>query len=264
MMPNIKIKFARHNALILQINNTNVGQGLCDLLAEHRSTSLPIYRDRIRYNPRYLLELAKEAKTAFGWQWEVPEYSLQTCVTLHKDLERLLGTTGYQDIDGRYDHLLTEMHYCLHIMQDPASIGKRSGGFQIEWFSDKGFPLDNKYQFCTFTEFGNVELLNPWVGHAPMQIYNEKDNIDINMTCKFHDYVKPGLRISTYSRQIDRSKVLEWFQTYAPDFVSRHGSRQIEENTGWAVIGKVTNPAEFQKILADPEEIVLEDFVVDV
>lgn len=259
-MPRFSAKFQRHSPLILEIRDDSLGRRLVDLLCDHLSRSLPTYRDRLRYTARYMHELAVRAKETFGWHWDVPEYSAHCCVLLHKDLERLLGHDGFHNTAGDHDHLLTELHYGLHVQQYPSVNGLRDSGLQIEWFSDQGFGLPDDFEFVTSRALGTIELLNPWVGHAPMQIYNEQDSVDIAMTCRFHDFVKPGLRIATSAAQVDRARVLAFLHKHGPDFVRQHGAEKIWYNTGFPVIGQVVNLDTLLTIINDPDILELEDF----
>lgn len=263
-MYKINLKFKNHPVLVLSIYDTPIGENFVKLLNNNYTTSLPVYRDRIKYNTKYMFELAHQAKKAFGWEWEIPDYDLAHTTLLHKDLERLLGTTGFQEVPEQYDHLLMEMHYCLHIIQDKESIGTRNGAFQLEWFNDTGFSLDNTFNFGTKKTFGDVELLNPFVGHGPVQIVHENDHTNIDQTCKFHNFVKPGLVISTYDHTIDREIILNYFQQHAEQFVKKHGVEKIKHYTGFPKIGYLDNPDDFKNLLIDSDVIELESMSFNV
>ena len=150
------------------------------------------------------------------------------------------------------------MHYCLHIVQDPEQIGTRQGAFQLEWFNDSGFDLDTEFTFGTNKQFGDVEFLNPFVGHGPVQIHHENDYTNISQTCKFHDFIKAGLVISTYQHTIDRQTILDYFKQHAPDFVQLHGADKIMHYTGFPKIGRVVNLDQFRTLLESPGIIELE------
>jgi hypothetical protein len=252
----ILVTFQNHPALVIDIQSTNLGLRFIDLIKQNCQTyGLPSYRDRIKYTEQYMHTLAIRAQEAFGWQWDIPTYDLQSSIWLHKDLERLLGATDFSQVPQEYDELLMELHYCLHIVQDPGKVSTRQGAFQLEWFNDSGFDLDRDFEFGTVKRFGDVEFLNPWVGHSPTQIFFENDYINIPMTCKFHDRVKPGIVISTYEQKIDRLQVLDYFSTHAPEFVKLHSKEKIMHYTGYPCIGRVSNLDTFRQILTDPNEI---------
>ena len=262
-MPKIYVKFRSHDPLILYIQDDPVGNQLTDLIKKNYMTARPVYRDRIKYNEDYMIELIEKAKNAFGWECNIPSYQTEFSIYLHKDLERLLGTTGFQDIPAQHDELLMELHYCLHIIQHPKSVNTRNGAFQIEWFNDTGFVLPDGFEFQNEKQFGDIELLNPWVGHGPAQIFFENDHINIPMTCMFHDYVIRGLVLSTFNQKIDKNKVLYFFQMYAPEFVQKHTADKILHYTGYPKIGYIENLDVFEKLLISTEVIELERLTFD-
>lgn len=263
-MHKIALKFKNYPALRLLIYDTKLGKNFVKLIKDNYANSLPTYRDRIKYNTKYMFELARQAKEAFNWQWDIPEYDLEHTTLLHKDLERLLGTTGFQDVSEQYDHLLMEMHYCLHIVQEKENIGTRQGAFQVEWFNDTGFALDSNFEFGIKKTFGDVELLNPFVGHGPVQIFHENDYTNIPQTCKFHDFVKAGIVISTYDHTINRETILNYFQQHANEFVEKHGAEKIMSYTGFPKIGYIENLDDFKNLLAEKNVIELESMQFDI
>lgn len=253
-MSKIFITFKNHVPLELQIDCTPLGNEYVKLIKDNYQARPPIYRDRIKYNSDYLLDLAQQAKLAFGWEWELTtDFTL-----LHKDLEVLLGTTGFENVSAEYDNLLTEIHYCLHIVQNPETINSRSGAFQIEWFNDSGFALDQSFEFNTHKKFGDVEFINPYVGHGPVQIFFENDHTHITQTCKFHNFIKPGIVISTYNQIANRELILDYFKKHDPAFVNGHTEETILHYTGYPKIGHVVNLDDFKTVLTDPTVIELE------
>lgn len=257
-MSTLYIKYKNQPELVLDINDTAVANQWVELIKHNLVDSLPVYRDRVRYNTKYMLELAHQAQMAFDWDWTIPQYDLANTTLLHKDLERLLGHTGFENVPEQYDHLLMEMHYCLHIIQHPELIGTRRGAFQLEWFNDSGFDLPMSFVFNSKKQFGDVELLNPFVGHGPVQIFQENDHTEISQTCKFHNFVKAGLVISTSDHSIDRNKILDYFVQHAPNFVEHHGADKIQYYTGFPKIGHVVNLEDFGQLLDCNEIIQLE------
>jgi hypothetical protein len=257
-MSTMYIKYKNHPELVLDINNTEITNQWIELIKNNLCDSLPVYRDRVRYNVEYMFELAHQARAAFNWEWTVPEYDLAYTTILHKDLERLLGHTGFENVSEQHDHLLMEIHYCLHIIQNPETIGTRNGAFQLEWFNDSGFDLPMSFAFNSKKQFGDVELLNPFVGHGPVQIFQENDYTEIAQTCKFHNFVKAGLVISTYNHSVEHNKILNYFVQHAPDFVKKHGAEKIQHYTGFPKIGRVINLEDFRQLLKCSDIIEIE------
>lgn len=258
-MPKIYVKFYDQPTLVLNIIDNKIGQDYTKLVKKNYENSVPVYRDRPKYTEQYMQNLARQAQQHFGWDWTADHYDLSNAPLLHKDLERLLGTTGFTQVPEQYDHLLHELHHCLHIVQHPKNIGKRLGFLQIEWFNDDGFDLDTNFVFQTKMTFGDLQLQNPFVGHGPAQIYLENDYNNIPQTCKFHNFVKPGIVINVsqvYSVDVDL--VIEQFQRHAPEFVSHHDVEKIRRYTGFPMIGRVDNLTDLKTVVNCPEEIQLE------
>lgn len=263
-MTKIHVKFYDQPKLILNIVDSDLGRAYVELVKKNYKNSAPIYRDRPKYTEQYMHELAQQAQQHFGWHWTADYYDLNNAPLLHKDLERLLGSTGFSQIPEQYDYLLHELHHCLHIVQNPEHVGKRLGFLQIEWFNDDGFDLDPNFVFQTNMKFGDLQLQNPFVGHGPAQVYLEKDFTNIPQTCKFHNFVKPGIVINVnqvYSVDVD--SVIDQFQKHAPDFVSEHGIEKIRSYTGFPVIGQVVNLDDLESIVNCANEIQLEKIEFD-
>ena len=258
-MPNIFVTFKDYPTLTVGVKDTPLGQRYYNLVKYNYKQQFPCYRDRIKYTPEYMLELAKQAKQAFGWDWSFDQYDLTVTPQLHRDLERLLGQTGYADVPAKYDNLLTEMHYCLHIIQHPDIVHTRNGAMQIEWFNDCGFPLDPEFEFSTTINFGDIVFQNPYVGHPPAQIHNEQDYADLDSVCRFPDVVKPGIIIAvTNTHTIDKHVVLQEFTHHNADFVRRHTKQKILHYTGFPVIGHVVNTSDLHTIVNSPSTVELE------
>lgn len=254
----ITISFSNSIDLRLSIQQSLLGDRYTNLVQENYLKEFPSYRDRIKYDSKYLRELAKQAKVAFGWNWELPEYDLTVTPTLHRDLERLLSETGFNNVPAEYDNLLHDLHYCLHIVQHPDEVNTRVGNLQIEWFNDNGFSLPADFEFQTQVKFGDCLFQNPYVGHSPVQIDNENDWDSLDQTCKFHTFVKPGIVIYTgpgYS--ISKEHILEKFKRHNPGFVKKHGESTILYYTGFPVIGTVINKDDLQILVDYPTPINL-------
>jgi hypothetical protein len=254
----ISIEFNNQKSLDIIVEPTLLGAHYIDLVYQNYKESFPIYRDRIKYNSEYLLKLAKEAKIAFNWDWELPDYNLSVTTALHKDLERLLGQTGFSEVPARFDNLIHELHYCLHIVQHPNSIKTRIGNLQIEWFNDSGFPLPSTFEFQDKIKFGDCLLQNPFVGHGPVQIDNENDWTELEQTCKFHTFVKPGIVIYTGPGAIiNKHHILDKFKKHNINFVNKHTEQKILYYTGFPIIGQVTNTDNLRTLVECPDPIEL-------
>lgn len=252
-MPTINVKFKNYNQLVLDIDNTALGKKYVALVKNNYRKSFPLFRDRPKYTVEYMLQLAREAKEKLGWEWCFDSYDISITALLHKDIERLIGSAGFDAIPEELDNLIHELHYCLHIIQDGKTSKKRTGWLQIEWYNDIGFPLDNTNIFRNRLVFGDVRLQNPYVGHGPLQVYLENDFTNISQTCKFHNFVKPGINITVQDFPVtDPMDVLTAFKTQSPEFVAQHTEEKILAYTGYPVVGKVQNLDDLTMIVTAP------------
>lgn len=258
-MSDISIYF---NTITLQmkVEETSVGNQYLNLVKKMYAKSFPIYRDRIKYTTSYLLELANETKLAFGWEWTADDYNLSVTALLHKDIEILLGKTGFKNVPAKYDNLLHELHYCLHLVQhNEAELAKvHRGNIQIEWYNDCGFKLDPAFEFQTTINFGDCILQNPYVGHGPLQIFQEHDWTNLTQTCKFHNFVKPGIVIYTGpSLTINIYDILNEFIQNDADFVLQCTEEKILHYTGFPIIGKIINLNKLDELVNDKNTVEL-------
>jgi hypothetical protein len=254
----LSIEFSNSTVLKVNLAPTPLGADYQRLVHSNYNEKFPTYRDKIKYDSEYLLTLALQAKTAFGWDWDLPEYNLSVTPSLHRDLERLLGQTGFSNVPEEYDNLLHELHYCLHIVQHPDLVHTRIGQLQIEWFNDTGFMLPADFEFSTQIKFGDCLLQNPYVGHGPVQINNENDWESLDQVCKFHTFVKPGIVIYTGPNfEIDRNRILDKFKQHNPAFVKKHTEETILYYTGFPTIGQVENVHDLTQLVNDPLPINL-------
>ena len=241
-MPIINVNFARCPTIKISVDPTDIGIQYFNLVKENYNREQPIYRDINKYTFDYLKSLAVEASEVLGWDWIVDNYTIENKAIFHKDIELLLGNTGFDQIPHEYDNLLHELHYGLHVYKLDKN-QKRGGWLQIEWYNDDGFELDYSFEFQPELKFGDIKLQNPFVGHGPLQMYYEQDFINISQTCKFQTFVKPGINISTdrFEKITFKDKIIELFQLHDPDFVELHGVEKIKHYTGYPVIGRVIN-----------------------
>lgn len=251
-MPVIDLKFKNQPVLHLSIEDSNIGWQYFNLVKENYTKSKPIYRESNKYTLEYMLSLVTKAKEVLGWDWRADNYNLENCAVFHKDIEVLLGKTGFNTVPAEYDDLLHELHYGLHILEHGTNT--RVGWLQIEWYNDEGFDLDYSFEFSSSANFGDLKFQNPFVGHGPLQMYDEQDFINISQTCKFHTFVKPGINIATvdFSKITFYDEIIQLFKQHDPAFVSLHSEEKIRHYTGYPKIGRVANLDDLQTCLDSP------------
>jgi len=243
----IQINFKNFPGLDCVIQESDTGRRYFSLVRENYQQCFPVYREELKYTPEYFRELAYRAAHTFGWNWTQHDIQQSSVgALLHKDLEQLLAR-GFEHIPKEHDDLIHEIHYALHLTQhriySGLQRGRRTSWFQIEWYNDSGFELDTEFVFDKNLELGAVKLQNPFVGHGPLQMWFERDFANIEQTCKFHTFVKPGINVvhtCPYPTP-DVNKIIAKFQTHAPEFVAKHGVEKIKHYTGYPVIGRVTD-----------------------
>lgn len=243
----IRINFKNFPGLDCTIQDTVTGHCYFSLVKENYQQCFPVYREELKYTPEYFQQLAHRAAHTFGWNWSKHDIKRSGVgALLHKDLELLL-INGFENVPKEHDDLIHEIHYALHLTQHRIYSGPVRGHqtswFQIEWFNDSGFELGTDFEFERNLAMGAIKLQNPFVGHGPLQMWFERDFINVDQTCKFHTFVKPGINVvhtCPYPTP-DVNKIVSKFQTHAPEFVARHGRDKIIHYTGYPVIGCVDN-----------------------
>ena len=259
-MMQILIRVKNYPVVVVDIDNTATGRLYFDLCKQHCNQSLPFYRDSSIYTVEYMQELAIQADHAFGWDWFRNDYNIAQTAQLHKDLEYLLGTTGFHNIPEQYDGLLYDLHHCLHAIQF-GNPSVRSDYFQMEWLTDNSVDLPDDFEFVSTITPGTALLINPYVGHNPLQIYQENDWSNLNSTCKFHDIIKPAIVLAPRRTPVTISaeEILAKFQEQDPDFVATHGAQKILYYSGFAKIGQATDPDLLHRIYSNPDPITIEN-----
>jgi hypothetical protein len=246
------VKFYNTPELQYRLNDTELAHRYLDLLqTQYSNNSCPIFRDQHKYTLDYFSILAQRAQYELGWNWIKPHYDLSITTRLHKDIEQYLAQ-GFKNIPEEHDELLHELHFCLHAIE---SGSKRNNWLQIEWYNDCGFEIDaDEYPAKLNLDFGDLRLQNPYVGHHPLHLYQQQDSINIMQTCRFHNFVKPGMNlvINPEKNLLDINKYLNWFQTYSPNFLQQHSEEILLKFTGHPVIGCVVNKYDLETVIATP------------
>jgi hypothetical protein len=252
----IAVKFYNQPTIEIAVDDTETGRLFFELTQQQNAQQTAMYRDTRMYTAEYLVTLAQDAQQAFGWSWVRDHYDIAATAELHKDLERSVGRLGFENIPEQYDQLLYDLHHCLHAVQFGKTQPGRLDNFQIEWLTDQSLALPASFEFQETSEFGDLILINPYVGHNPLQIYMENDFSSLATTCRFHDIVKPGLVITTQC-SVTKDAILDRFITQAPDFVELHGADKIRYYAGAAVIGHVINLDQFARLKQHTDILVL-------
>lgn len=261
----INIFFKNHIPITLEIIDNPVGIKFFELVKKNLKKEKPIFRDHAKYNELYLNDLAVLLKKELNWNWLTNDYSIENTVCMHKEIENLLEKdNSFKNIPGNLQNLIHEAHFCIHSIQYKSKDYLHGVFLQIEWFNDDFIELDEDFQFCTQTSFGDIILQNPYVGHPPIQCYQQNDYKNILRTCTFHDRIKPGIKINLTNKDFqafDRYK--NWWHEKCIDFVNLHGFDKILRYTGFPKVGKVKNLDTLNEVLKSPilelEKIVLND-----
>lgn len=245
------VKFKGFPMLECEIHSTDLGRAYFNLVKQNYTYQSPVYRDRLKFTKDYVQSLAHQANDYFGWQWSLSDLNLSETTIMHKDIETLVGT-DFSNVPEYLDNVIHDLHYGLHLLQDNTPLN-RLGWMQIEWYNDNGFESDD-VQFKLGMEVGDLRLQNPFVGHGPLQIYLENDYSKISQTCKFHNFVRPGINIATlkYNDFTAQEDLIAKFKQADPVFVEEHGVEKIVSYTGYPVIGKTLNVDVLNDIIEYP------------
>ena len=240
--------------LEIQLDNTELARNYFDLVKNtYQNYPDIICRDEKYYTLDVFQDLASQCAEAFNWNWNTDDLSLQNRTIMHKDIENLVGN-GYEHIPEKYDELVHNTHFALHALETGNS---RGPWLQIEWWNDEGFYISPEdYPRKSQCNFGDIKLQNPFVGHNPAFVYGQNDFTNVELTCKFHDFCKPGINIMIQKYKsapfADLDAYRTWFHTKAPAFVEKHSWETILNYTGEATVGRVKNVNTLQEILDKP------------
>jgi hypothetical protein len=259
----IKLYFKNWEPLSIVVENNTTGRLYFDLVKKHYANDDPFFKDNIKWTPEYLRELAHVAKQELGWDWLLDDYTLDVTAQLHKDLEYSVGRVGFENMPEEYDWLLYDLHHCLHSIQNGKTEPKRDCNLQLEWLSDDSIPLPSDFEFITNIKRGDLILINPYVGHNPLQLYMENDFSDLESTCKFHDKIKPAIVISSFSSTVTKQAMLNRMLIEDPAFVNKHTREKILYYSGSARIGYVENLEFFESVVESSDELVFDKLEFD-
>jgi len=253
------IKFRDSPQLLIQFEDSQLAKDYMALFYRNYQRELPMLRDQGAYDIDRMKDLASQAQSILGWHWTYEDYDDYAVTTqMHKDLEIYLQK-GFVGVSEAHDELLHELHICLHSMQ----LQNQRTTIQLEWFNDDGFDLaDYDFEFRHDHTLGAVTLQNPYVGHPPDWIWRQNDHTAVWQTCRFHDWVRPGLVIAmqgnlqrTVTEFQDLDRYLAWWHQWAPDFLEFHGQEKMIRNTGRPVIGYVINNQDLVPLQHQPRLI---------
>ena len=253
-MPHIKIDFDKFSTLELDIENTETGLLYYNLVKQNLAKEQWQWRDPLKYDEQYFDTLCLQVKEKLGWDWIQKGYSIEQTVKMHKFIEDTLEKTkSFRNIPGEHQNLIHEAHFCIHQIQY-GNKKYRSPSIQIEWFNDSCVPLPLDKKFSTELRDGDVLLQNPYVGHPPIQCYQQNDYESIDRTCQFHDIIKPGIKIQTGRQYLSFNieDYINWWKTNCPEYYNVN-KNELLHYTGWPVIGKVVDIDLLQSIMYEKE-----------
>ena len=241
-MSYIEIIFSKHKPVTIAIDDNQTSGKFIKVLQRNIVRGDHVWRDPLKYTKDYFQILCKDVAEQLGWDWVKDEYSIEQTTRMHKDIEQMLEkTNSFSNVPGHLQNLIHEAHFCIHQIQYAKQ--DRTPFIQIEWFNDDSVTMPDDAVFSNELEFGDIILQNPYVGHPPVQCYQQNDHTDIDRTCQFHDIIKPGVKINTCEDKVrgytDLEKYKSWWHTYCGDFVETVGWQKIEQYTGWPKVGKV-------------------------
>lgn len=255
-MVDFGIKFHNVPTLKVKLDSTSLANKYYELMkSQYSEDSNVIFRDQQYYTIDVLQDLAQKANECLGWKWDVSDTSIQNLNILHKDIEYLVGD-GYENLPAEYDDLVHDIHFALHSIEKDNS---RGSWLQLEWYNDNGFEIKpDEYPSKKVCNIGDIKLQNPYVGHSPYMVYMQNDITDIMNTCKFHNYVKPGINImiQQYNHGLGIEEPEEnyynWFMKHCPEFIEKHTWETTRSFLGEPIIGKILNLEDLEYAISVP------------
>ena len=262
-MSEILLKFESLPALLVSINEDNTSTLFFELLKKNMKKQPPIFRDNAGYTKAYLKELAYQLKADLGWDWMSNDYTIEDTIKMHKEIENMLDKEkSFANVPKDTQELIHEAHFCIHAVQWHNPKFPRGNFLQLEWFNDDYTELPDDARFVFQPGFGDIILQNPYVGHPPIQCWQQNDYENITRTCQFHDRIKPGVKINLTTppnKRFPLKKYEQWWTTNAPNFVNQHSMEKIIKYTGFPLVGKVKNKEMLDKICNHASILKLQD-----
>jgi hypothetical protein len=252
----IKINIEHHQPLVISMVESNTSKLYMEILSRNLARGDFVFRDPVKYTPEYFHSLCLRAKEELGWSWIRDDYSLEQTTDMHKNIESTLEKTeSFKNIPGNQQNLIHEAHFCIHQMQ--YSTQGRTPSIQIEWFNDDYEDLPNDADFRVDLEFGDLILQNPYVGHPPLQCWQQNDYKNIDRTCQFHDVIKPGIKINTtdLAPKLDLDVYKSWWTNKCGEYVQKVGWENILKYTGFPKIGEVIDKDNLRRIVLDSKPL---------
>ena len=254
-MAEIQLKFKSLPTLIISINDSKTSTLYLKLLEKNIKKQPPIFRDNAGYTKAYLKELAYQLKKDLNWNWMSNDYTIEDTTRMHKEIENILNKEkSFANIPEEFHDTIHEAHFCIHAIEWYNPKLPHGTFLQVEWFNDDHEDLPDDANFTSQPGFGDIILQNPYVGHPPIQCWEQNDYKNIMRTCQFHDKIKPGLKINLTNSSTNPFPLEEyknWWTTNAPNFIEEHSLEKILKFTGFPCIGKVSNLLDLELVLKE-------------
>jgi len=267
-MPDLTVLFHNQPPLHIGLFDNQTARLWKTLFADNFQRKFPIFRDMMKYSWEYLEDLIQQVNQLCGWDFPSKVRTLDDTLDLHKHLETTLQP-GYHTVPTSWHHLLDELHFALHkIQQGDMEYRPHRGWFlQLEWFNADMVPLPEDFVFTNPSSFGSIRLQNAYVGHTPLMIYQQNDWSKVSQTCRFHDAIRPGLHIMCADpagqSEYDLDHYRQAWIEHAPDFVQTHGWDRIMYYTGHPIIGRVINLDALQQIYTYQGVLELQEVIIN-
>lgn len=268
-MSDIIVIFKNQPELHIQLFDTTAANLWKQLFTKNYQQQFPLFRDMMKYTWEYLEQLIEQANQTCGWNFPSNVETLDDTLDLHKHIEVTLAN-GYEPVPVAWHHILDELHFALHKIQQGNMEYKPHRGYflQLEWFNGDTLPLPEDFVFTHSPKFGSLRLQNAYVGHTPLMIYEQNDFSKVFQTCRFHDLIRPGLHImcgqsnaAWFASRLNDYQT-QW-RTMAPEFVEQHGWERIMYYTGHPIIGQVENLQALEQVYGFPGVLELQEVVIN-
>jgi len=185
-----------------------------------------------------------QANKLFGFSWPTNPSTQEEYNKMHKDIE----TAPKDKAD-----VLQNIHSHLHIKESGSN---KASHVQIVWSESLGQfykkqPIDcnmpeDAEPFDKTISYGDVYLGYPHIGKSPEVCMLQKDNSNLNQTCRIHDKIVCDILISLTSLNCETdNQLLKW---YDDNKITMFTKEEMLKYNGWAKIGEVFNKDQIDKI----------------